>query len=103
MAKFEINVPFETDQPTVVVEVDPRSPLARGRHKFQLEVIDDSGNVSLPDTVDVIVADRERPTAVIAGPGVESEPVSLDVSVGTGLIVPRRPVTPLPIDRGLIP
>jgi hypothetical protein len=70
MAKFEINVPFETDQPTVVVEVDPRSPLARGRHKFQLEVIDDSGNVSLPDVVDVIVADRERPTAVLAGPQV---------------------------------
>lgn len=68
MAKLEINVPFETDQPTVVVEVDPQNPLARGRHKFQLEVVDDSGNVSLPDVVEVIVADRERPTAVIAGP-----------------------------------
>ena len=68
MAKLDINVPFETDQPTLVVEVDPKNPLARGRHTFQLEVIDDSGNVSLPDKVDIIVADRERPTAVIAGP-----------------------------------
>ena len=34
MAKLEINVPFETDQPVIVVEVDPAKPLARGRHLF---------------------------------------------------------------------
>jgi hypothetical protein len=68
MAKLDINVPFETDQPTIVVEVDPQKPLPRGRHSFQLEVVDDSGNVSLPDVLQVIVADRERPTAVLLGP-----------------------------------
>lgn len=70
MAKLEVNVPFETDQPTIVVEVDPQKPLPRGRHRFQLEVVDDSGNVSLPDVMEVIVADRERPTAVLQGPQV---------------------------------
>lgn len=68
MAKLDINVPFETDQPTIVVEVDPQKPLPRGRHSFQLEVVDDSGNVSLPDVLQIIVADRERPTAVLLGP-----------------------------------
>lgn len=70
MAKLEINVPFETDQAVIVVEVDPAKPLARGRHLFRLEVTDDSGNVSQPDQVVVIVADRERPTAVLQGPQV---------------------------------
>lgn len=70
MAKLDINVPFETDQPTLVVDVDPTSPLRPGRHQFQLEVVDDSGNVSAPDTIVVIVADRERPTAVLVGPSI---------------------------------
>lgn len=70
MAKLEINVPFETDQPTIVVEVDPQRPLQRGRHRFRLEVVDDSGNVSAPDVLDLIVADRERPTAVLNGPSI---------------------------------
>jgi hypothetical protein len=70
MAKLEINVPFETDQAVIVVEVDPAAPLARGRNLFQLEVTDDSGNVSQPDQIVVIVADRESPTAVLRGPQV---------------------------------
>lgn len=68
MPQLDINVPFETDQAVIVVEVSPDKPLARGRHLFQLEVVDDSGNVSAPDQVVVIVADRERPTAVLQGP-----------------------------------
>ena len=65
-------MPVETDQPTIVVDADAQSPLAVGRHRFSLVVMDDSGNVSLPDTVDVIVADRERPTAVLQGPDIAS-------------------------------
>lgn len=70
MAKFEINVPIETADPLIVVEVDPAKPLARGRHLFSLQVTDDSGNESEPDQVVVIVADSERPTAVLQGPQV---------------------------------
>jgi hypothetical protein len=68
MAKLDIQVPFETDQARITVDVDPSAPLPQGRQRFQLEVIDDSGNVSAPDTITVIIADRERPTAVLQGP-----------------------------------
>lgn len=70
MARFDINVPVTTDQPTVTVDVDAARPLAPGRHQYQLEVADDSGNVSAPDRVIVIVADTQRPTAVLEGPRV---------------------------------
>lgn len=68
MAKFTINVPVETDQPNVTVEQEAASPMIVGRHRFRLEVVDDSGNRSAPDEVVVIVADTERPTAVLRAP-----------------------------------
>lgn len=70
MPKLEVNVPVESAQPTIVVELDPQKPLPRGRHRFQLEVVDDSGNLSEPDVMEVIVADRTRPTAVLNGPSI---------------------------------
>lgn len=70
MAKFTVNVPVETAAPTVVVDASPDAPLPAGRHRFSLVVVDDSGNESTPDTVDVIVADRDRPTAVLQGPAI---------------------------------
>lgn len=80
MAKLDINVPFETDQARIVVDVDPAKPLARGRQAFQLEVVDDSGNVSAPDRIIVIVADRERPTAVLLGPQIADVGKSFELS-----------------------
>lgn len=71
MAVLPIGKALDQDKPVLLVE----NKLAAGKHRFTLVVIN--------------------------GQGVESEPVSLDVSVSTGLVVPRRPVTP--IDRGLIP
>lgn len=68
MPRLDINTPFETDQPRITVEVDAAAPLPLGRHSYQLEVVDDSGNVSAPDRVVVIIADRTRPTAVLVGP-----------------------------------
>jgi len=70
MPRFEVNVPVETDQPNVTVEVTPNAPLLPGRHRFELVVTDDSGNASEPAFLVVIVADRERPTAVLDGPDV---------------------------------
>jgi hypothetical protein len=70
MARFEVNVPIETDQPNVTVDVAQDAPLLPGRHRFELVVTDDSGNVSEPAALIVIVADRERPTAVLDGPEV---------------------------------
>jgi len=72
MPVLPVGRPLEQDKPVLLVE----NKLAAGKHRFTLVVINDKG--------------------------VESEAVSLDVTVGTGLVVPRRP--PLtPIDRGLIP
>ena len=69
MANFELNVPIETAEPTIEVTVDPKNPLPVGVHRFQLIVEDDSGNQSLPSTIDVVVRDTQRPTAVLDAVG----------------------------------
>jgi hypothetical protein len=48
--------------------VDPAGPLPSGKHTFQLVVVDDQGQSSLPATVDVVVRDKVVPTAVIKAP-----------------------------------
>jgi hypothetical protein len=66
MATFIPGTPVDTGETSSVdVEVNPRSPLAVGRHQFRLVVVDDSGNESEPFFADVIVIDNQRPTAVI--------------------------------------
>lgn len=68
MAEFVVNQDIETTEPTIEVTVSPRAPLALGRHRFRLIVVDDSGNRSVGDEVDVIVADQTAPTAVLSAP-----------------------------------
>jgi hypothetical protein len=68
MSTFVIGTPVETEDGTVEVTVDPDNPLAVGRHVFQLVVTDDSGNQSLPASVEVIVKDSAAPTAVVTAP-----------------------------------
>ena len=80
MTKLVLNTPFETDKPIVTVDVDPSRPLSRGRHVFELTVVDDSGNVSAGDRLVVIVADRERPTAVLQGPSIVDVGKSFDLN-----------------------
>jgi len=68
MPEFRSGVPIETADPVVEVTVTPASPLAAGRHQFQLVVVDDSGNASTPSVVEVIVRDAQKPTAVLDAP-----------------------------------
>jgi len=68
MAEFVVNQDVKTDVPTVEVTITANNALQLGRHRFRLIVVDDSGNSSLPDEVDVIVADAEAPTAVLGAP-----------------------------------
>ena len=71
MVGFIINQPVETT--TTEVEVTPGTggaELPPGRHTFQLVVTDDSGNASSPATIEVIVRDTVKPTAVIDAPAV---------------------------------
>lgn len=88
MAEFIVNEDVETDVPTVEVTVTAAAPLPLGRHRFRLIVIDNSGNASMPDEVDVIVADQERPTAVLEAPSTvafgKSFPLSGRRSVDAG-------------------
>ncbi|HUM01923.1 MAG TPA: hypothetical protein VL084_06530 [Thermoanaerobaculia bacterium] len=68
MAEFKPNVPIETPDSTIEVTVTPAKPLPVGRNRFQLVVVDDSGNRSDPDVVEVVVRDAQKPTAVIDAP-----------------------------------
>jgi hypothetical protein len=68
MAEFVINQDVSTDTPTVEVTIGANNPLALGRHRFRLIVVDNAGLRSAPDEVTVIVADQENPTAVIRAP-----------------------------------
>lgn len=93
MAEFIVNQDITTTEPTVEVTVSPTAPLAMGRHRFRLIVVDDSGNRSIGDEVDVIVADQTAPTAVLTAPGTvaSGQSFNLDgrrsVDAGGGRIV----------------
>ena len=96
MAEFIISKEIETEKPIIEVTVDTASPLAVGRHRFRLVVVDDSGNASKPDEVLVFVADQEAPTAVLIGPEIVPLGKSFELSgeksfdTGGGRIVAYR-------------
>jgi hypothetical protein len=68
MAEFVINKDITTTTPTIEVTLSPDKPLPLGRQRFQLIVVDDSGNKSGADVVEVIIADTTAPTAVLNAP-----------------------------------
>ena len=68
MAQFIANQTIETPESEIEVTVNPQTPLPVGRNRFQLVVVDDSGNVSEPDVVEVIVKDASKPTAILQAP-----------------------------------
>ena len=72
MPEFVIGQDVVTDESTsvVAVEVNDNAPLPKGRHIFQLIVEDDDGLRSDPATIEIVVADERRPTAVLQGPSV---------------------------------
>jgi hypothetical protein len=56
--------PIKTEDTTLTIQM-PGEKLKIGSHIFQLQVADDSGNVSAPARVRVIVVDSQAPTAVL--------------------------------------
>lgn len=68
MAQFVPGTDISTDTPTIEVTVSPDKPMPLGRQLFRLVVVDDSGNLSQADQVEVIVADQDAPTAVLRAP-----------------------------------
>jgi hypothetical protein len=79
MAEFVINADVVTEEPKVEVTVSPDRPMALGRQRFRLIVVDDAGNKSAPDEVVVIVADQDAPTAVVRGPRIAGFGRSFDL------------------------
>ena len=57
--------PIKTDDATLTIQM-PNDKLNIGGHTFQLVVADDSGNVSVPATLTLVVVDTQAPTAVLA-------------------------------------
>ena len=88
MAVFVVNTDIQTNTPTIEVTVSAERPLPLGRHRFRLIVVDDSGNRSAPDVVEMIVADQGAPTAVLGVPRIAAFGTSFNLdgsrSVDTG-------------------
>ena len=57
--------PITTPDATLQVNMTDDAKLSVGGHNFELQAEDDSGNVSRPARVLVIVVDTEAPTAVL--------------------------------------
>ena len=68
MAEFFPNKPIETTEPQIKVTLSPTAPLPIGVNRFQLVVVDDSGNTSEPAIREVIIRDTQRPTSVLDAP-----------------------------------
>lgn len=68
MPEFLPGQTIETKDPIVEVFASPQKPLPPGKHVFELVVVDDADNESLPARVEVTVLDTVRPTAVVNGP-----------------------------------
>ncbi len=93
MPEFKIGEKIETTDPKIEVTIDPANPLRPGTYRFQLVVVDDSGNESEPAFVNIIVRDSERPTAVIDAPRAVEVGQSFDMSGERSLDVGGRIVS----------
>lgn len=62
MTEFTVGKTVAQSEPQVTVDA---SSLSAGVHRFQLVVVDDSGNVSEPTFLEIVVTDSARPTAVL--------------------------------------
>ncbi len=68
MPTFTPGQVIATQESSIEVSIDPATPLPPGRHRFELVVVDDAGNLSDPAYAEIIVRDDERPTAVLDAP-----------------------------------
>lgn len=87
MATFKLNTPVIQKDPLVKVDVTAAAPLPLGPNRFRLVVVDDAGNESDPIFLDVIVRDKEKPTAVLDVVNADGKPVAAEVPVGASFIL----------------
>jgi len=68
MAQFTVGQEISTDDSFISVDATLDLPLPKGQHTFSLVVVDDDGLQSDPVTVEVVVRDDRKPTAVVSAP-----------------------------------
>jgi hypothetical protein len=68
MATFTVGQEIATDDSFISVDATLDTPLPKGQHTFSLVVVDDDGLQSDPVTVEVVVRDDRKPTAVLSAP-----------------------------------
>jgi hypothetical protein len=79
--------PIKTNDANLTITM-PDDKLKVGRHTFQLQVVDDSGNVSEPARVMLIVLDTQAPTAVLTVADADGRPLEENsISFGEGFIL----------------
>lgn len=71
--------PQTTSDTRLSIQVSNDNPLPIGSNTFELKVVDDSGNESVPAQVIVIVRDTARPTAVLRATDAEGRPLQGNV------------------------
>jgi len=93
MAVFITNKTVAQKDPLVQVEVTPTAPLPLGVNRFQLIVIDNSGNESVAATIDVMVKDTTAPTAGIIMVNADGKRVDPVVPFGQSFFLSGAPST----------
>lgn len=79
--------PIKTNDATLTISM-PNKKLSVGSHTFQLQVEDDSSNVSAPAQVVLVVLDTQAPTAVLTLSDADGGPLANNsVSFGQGFIL----------------
>ena len=79
--------PIKTNDEVLIITM-PDEKLKVGSHTFQLQVEDNSGNVSTPAQAMLIVLDTQAPTAVLALSDEEGRPLENNsIAFGKGFIL----------------
>lgn len=77
--------------------VDPGDPMPIGAHYFVLTVVDDSGNISQPAKVQVVVRDTAAPTAVVTAYDMNGRPLRDNtLEYGSGFMLNAKGSVDLP-------
>jgi hypothetical protein len=96
MATFKLNAPVVQKNPTVTVDVAATAPFPLGAQRFQLVVVDDSGNESVPTFLDVVIKDLDKPTAVLDLVNVDGTRIDPVVDFGKSFTLSAARSTDLP-------
>ncbi|MBN2373801.1 SBBP repeat-containing protein [bacterium] len=94
-SNFSPGVPIETETPTIQVTVNPDNPLPFGIFKYQLVVVDDSGNLSSPAIGEVVIEDLQYKQILLLR-SESQKPPQIEFEKGIPVFISMR--VPVPSD-----